>query len=271
MGRGAVYAIAIALLVVCGAPFLWMAVSSLKTVQELYAIPPTWFPSSPTLGSFEKVLFHSNIPRYFYNTFMISIGSTAIALFLASLASYGFARYRFRGRVFLQAFVLAGQLLPLAAIVVPLFVMVSKLGLANTYTVLVVTYLLLTLPLSIWMLTSYFRTIPEEIEESAIIDGLSRLGVLYRITVPLSLPGMVAIAVYCFVTTWNEYVFALVFGTDTRVKTLAIGLTDFMQEFDTDWSAVMASALIMTIPVAGLFLLLQRLFVSGLTASAVKA
>jgi len=260
----------VVLVFVCLFPFLWMALSSIKTLRELYTVPPVWFPEVPTLANYMKVLFDSNIPRYFLNSTVISLGSTAIALCLAIFASYGFARFHFRGKAGFQAFILVGQLLPTAAIIVPLFITLRAFGLVNTYLGLILIYTIITLPLSVWMLTSYFRAIPVELEEAAIIDGASRLGILFRITLPLSLPGLVAIIVYAFVTTWNEFIFALVFAEDYRVKTLPIGIAEFSTEFNTDWGAVMAASVIMTLPVALLFLAMQRLFVGGLTAGAVK-
>jgi ABC-type glycerol-3-phosphate transport system permease component len=140
----------------------------------------------------------------------------------------------------------------------------------NTYLGLILVYTILTLPLAVWMLTSYFRAIPVELEEAAIMDGASRLAILFRITLPLSLPGIVAVVVYAFVTTWNEFIFALVFAQDASVKTLPIGIAEFMGEFTTDWGAVMAASLIMTLPIVIAFLLLQRLFVGGLAAGAIK-
>jgi multiple sugar transport system permease protein len=255
---------------VCLFPFWWMVLSSFKTLRELYTIPPIWWPEAPTWGNYYKVIFESNIPRYFLNSLIISVGSTGLALFLAIFASYGFARFDFRGKPFLQAFVLIGQLLPTAAIIVPLFITLRVLGLVNTYWGLILVYMIITLPLSVWMLTSYFRAIPKELDEAAIIDGASRLGVLFRITLPLSVPGIVAVVVYSFVTTWNEFIFALCFATDSSVKTLPIGLAEFSTEFNTDWGAVMAASVVMTLPIALLFLSMQRLFVGGLTAGATK-
>jgi ABC-type glycerol-3-phosphate transport system permease component len=257
-------------LVVSLVPFVWMAISSVTSTRELYSVPPHWLPHAPTLDHYRTVLWASNIPRYFLNSVVISLGSTAIALVLAVFASYGFVRFRFRGRRAAQAFVLVGQLLPTAAIVVPLFVILQTLGLVNTYLGLILVYTILTLPLAVWMLTSYFRAIPVELEEAAIMDGASRFAILFRITLPLSLPGIVAVVVYAFVTTWNEFIFALVFAQDASVKTLPIGIAEFMGEFTTDWGAVMAASLIMTLPIVIAFLLLQRLFVGGLAAGAIK-
>ena len=260
----------ILLLLVCLFPFWWMGLSSIKTLRELYTIPPVWWPSMPTLDNYRKVLFESNIPRYFLNSVIISVGSTALAMILAIFASYGFARFEFKGKSALQSFVLIGQLLPTAAIIVPLFITLRVLGLVNTYYGLILVYMIITLPLSVWMLTSYFRAIPVELEEAAIIDGASRVGVLFRITLPLSVPGLVSVLVYAFVTTWNEFIFALCFATDSSVKTLPIGLAEFSTEFNTDWGAVMAASVVMTLPIAILFLSMQRLFVGGMTAGATK-
>jgi ABC-type glycerol-3-phosphate transport system permease component len=260
----------IVLVLVCLFPFAWMALSSIKTLPELFTVPPHWLPAAPTLGNYWTVLFNSNIPRYFLNSVIISGGATLVALVLAVFASYGFARFEFRGKSWLQTFVLVGQLLPTAAIIVPLFITLRWLHLINTYWGLILIYTIITLPLSVWMLTSYMRGIPVELEEAATIDGASRLGVLFRITLPLAMPGVVAVVVYSFVTCWNEFVFALVFAQDQSVKTLPIGLAEFSTEFNTDWGGVMAASMVMTVPVALLFLVFQRLFVGGLTAGATK-
>lgn len=258
------------LVLVCLFPFWWMVLSSVKTLRELYTVPPIWWPAAPTWENYRTVLFESNIPRYFLNSIIISVGSTALALVLAIFASYGFARFNFKGKPLLQSFVLVGQLLPTAAIIVPLFVTLRVLNLVNTYWGLILVYMIITLPLSVWMLTSYFKNIPVELEEAAIIDGASRLECLFRITLPLSLPGLASVMVYAFVTTWNEFIFALCFATDSSVKTLPIGLAEFSTEFNTDWGAVMAASVVMTLPIAILFLSMQRLFVGGLTAGATK-
>lgn len=260
----------ILLVLVCLFPFWWMVLSSVKTLRELYTVPPIWWPAAPTWQNYRTVLFESNIPRYFLNSIIISVGSTALALVLAIFASYGFARFNFKGKSLLQSFVLVGQLLPTAAIIVPLFVTLRVLNLVNTYWGLILVYMIITLPLSVWMLTSYFKNIPVELEEAAIIDGASRLECLFRITLPLSLPGLASVMVYAFVTTWNEFIFALCFATDSSVKTLPIGLAEFSTEFNTDWGAVMAASVVMTLPIAILFLSMQRLFVGGLTAGATK-
>lgn len=258
------------LLAVTVLPFGWMLLSSFKTLAELYSIPTTWLPARPTFANYSKVIFDSNIPRYFINSSIVSIGSTLIGLVFATPAAYAFARMRFRGRTFWQTAVLMAHLLPSAALIVPLYVMLGNAHLLNTLTGLILVYLVLTLPLSIWMLTGYFKSIPVELEEAAIIDGASRWGILLRIMLPLSLPGIVVIFLYSFVATWNEFIFALSFATDMSVKTLPIGLAEFSTEYDTDWGAIMAASVIMSLPIAAVFLGLQRVFVGGMMAGAMK-
>lgn len=270
VGRVVVPVSATVLVLVCLFPFAWMALSSIKLLSELYTIPPRWWPENPTLDNYRKVLFASSIPRYFLNSVVISVGATVLALMLAIFASYGFARFEFRGKSFWQSFVLVGQLLPTAAIIVPLFITLRVLGLINTWLGMILVYMIITLPLSVWMLTSYFKAIPAALEEAALIDGASRLDILFRITLPLSLPGISAVFIYAFITTWNEFIFALCFATDSSVKTLPIGLAEFSTEFNTDWGAVMAASMVMTVPIALLFILFQKLFISGLTAGATK-
>ena len=265
-----VYPLAALLVLVSLFPFAWMALSSIKELHELYTVPPTWVPVAPTLANYKKVVFASTIPRYFLNSVIIALGSTMIALLFAVPAAYGFARFQFRGRRFCQACILAGQMLPTAAIIVPLFIVMRVLGLLNTYAGLIVVYLILTLPLSVWMLIGYFRAIPFDIEEAAIVDGASRLGVLLRITFPLSLPGVVAVLIYSFITAWNEFIFALCFALDSRVRTLPIGLAEFSTEFNTDWGAVMAASMVTTVPILVMFFAMQRLFISGLTSGATQ-
>ena len=202
---------------------------------------------------------------------IISVGSTGLALVLAVFASYGFARFRFKGRSFWQAFVLVGQLLPTAAIIVPLFITLRVLGLVNTYWGLILVYMIITLPLSVWMLTSYFRAIPRRARGGR--DHRRRRAASASCSASrcrCRCPASWRCCVYAFVTTWNEFIFALCFATDSSVKTLPIGLAEFSTEFNTDWGAVMAASMVMTVPIALLFLVFQKLFVGGLTAGATK-
>lgn len=251
-------------------PFLWMVISSIKESNEIMSVPPTFLPHSLTGSHYTDVVTETFIPRYFINSSIVATGSTLIALVFAVLGGYGFARYKFRGKVLLQNAVLSSQMLPTAAVIVPLFIILRSMRLLNTHLGLILAYLIVTLPLSVWMITGYFRSIPVDIEEAAIIDGCSRMGVLLRVILPVSVPGILATAVYCFVVTWNEFIFALSFATQRSVMTLPIGLAEFTKEFVTDWGGLMAASVLMTLPIAIVFLAIQRSFISGLTAGAVK-
>ncbi|RDJ25170.1 carbohydrate ABC transporter permease [Bosea caraganae] len=265
-----VYLPVLILLAITVVPFFWMIVSSFKSLAELYSMPITWLPKVTTWANYKKVLFDSNIPRYFWNSTVVSLGSTIIALIFATPAAYGFSRFEFKGRGVWQTLILMSHLLPSAALIVPLYIFLGYLNLLNTLVGLILVYLVLTLPLSIWMLTGYFKSIPVELEEAAIIDGASRWGVLFRIMLPLSLPGIVVIFLYSFVATWNEFIFALSFANDSTVKTLPIGLAEFSTEYDTDWGAIMAASVIMSLPIAAIFLGLQKVFVGGMMSGAMK-
>ena len=259
------------LVAVCLFPFWWMVLSSFKTLRELYTVPPIWWPDAPTFDNYRKVIFESNIPRYFLNSVIISVGATGLALILAIFASYGFARFDFRGKPLLQAFVLIGQLLPTAAIIVPLFITLRVLGLVNTYWGLILVYMIITLPLSVWMLTSYFKAIPRRARRGGdhrrrlaawACCSASRCRCRCRASsrcwsMPSSPPGTSSSSRSASPPTRS-------------VKTLPIGLAEFSTEFNTDWGAVMAASVVMTLPIALLFLSMQRLFVGGLTAGATK-
>jgi ABC-type glycerol-3-phosphate transport system permease component len=267
---GWVYLPVAILLSIAFLPFLWMILSSFKSLAELYHIPITWLPKAITIANYEKVLFDSNVPRYFVNSSIVSLGSTILGLIFATPAAYAFSRFEFRGRSVWQIAILMSHLLPSAALIVPLYIFLGYLNLLNSILGLILVYLVLTLPLSIWMLTGYFKSIPFEVEEAALIDGASRWGILLRIMLPLSLPGIVVIFLYSFVATWNEFIFALSFANDDTVKTLPIGLAEFSTEYDTDWGAIMAASVIMSLPIAAIFLGLQRVFVGGMMSSAMK-
>jgi ABC-type glycerol-3-phosphate transport system permease component len=267
---GWVYLPVAILLSIAFLPFLWMVLSSFKSLAELYHIPITWLPKAITIANYEKVLFDSNVPRYFVNSSIVSLGSTILGLIFATPAAYAFSRFEFRGRSVWQIAILMSHLLPSAALIVPLYIFLGYLNLLNSILGLILVYLVLTLPLSIWMLTGYFKSVPFEVEEAALIDGASRWGILLRIMLPLSLPGIVVIFLYSFVATWNEFIFALSFANDDTVKTLPIGLAEFSTEYDTDWGAIMAASVIMSLPIAAIFLGLQRVFVGGMMSSAMK-
>jgi ABC-type glycerol-3-phosphate transport system permease component len=250
-------------------PIYWLVASAMKTELELFSIPPVWVPAEPTLDNFVR-LFTGAFPTWFRNSAIVATATTAVALVFAALAAYSFSRFPFPGNRALSTMFLFIQLFPVAVIVIPLFILWTNLGLTNSYWSLIITYLVFSLPISTWLLIGFFNAVPVELEEAAMIDGSSRLGALLRITLPLSLPGIAATAIYVFLIAWNEFFFALTFMNSQEMRTIPVGLTSFFAEHSVDWGGLMAAAVLASLPVVILFGLLSRHFVQGLTSGAVK-
>jgi len=251
-------------------PFYWMVATSLKSTSDIFAIPPTWIPAHPTLGAYANLANDPLFPRYFLNSVIVAGLTTVLALIVGSLAAFALARFRFRGGATLSTGLLLTQLLPQATLLVPLFLIWTQLHLYNTPIALVLTYLTFALPVATWLLLSFFDSIPVDIEEQALIDGCSRLQSFYYILLPLSRGGLGGTAIYVFLAAWSEFVFALTFISSDSLRTLPVGLSLFIGQHSTAWSDLMAGATVTTIPVLVLFLAIQRFFVAGLTAGAVK-
>jgi len=250
-------------------PFYWLLASSVKTQDQLFTIPPLWVPTAPTLGNFVR-LFQGQFPTWFQNSLVVAVATTVIGLTLAALAAYAFSRFPFRGSRALSTLFLFIQLFPVAVVIIPLFMLWTSLTLTNTYWSLIVTYLVFGLPISTWLLIGFFNAVPVELEEAAMIDGSSRLGALWRVTLPLSLPGLAATAIYVFLLAWNEFFFALTFMNSTEMRTIPVGIESFFAEHSVDWGLVMAGSVVASVPVVVLFGLLSRYFIQGLTSGAVK-
>lgn len=250
-------------------PFYWLIASSLKTPDQLFRVPAQWLPTNLTLSNFDR-LMHSSFPAWFQNSVVIASATTVLALILAALAAYSFSRFPFRGNRALSTMFLFIQLFPVAVVIIPLFILWTNLRLTNTYWSLIITYLVFGLPISTWLLIGFFNAVPVELEEAAMIDGSSRLGALWRVTLPLCLPGLAATAIYIFLLSWNEFFFALTFISSTEMRTIPVGLSSFFAEHSVDWGLVMAGSVVASLPVVVLFGLLSRYFVQGLTSGAVK-
>jgi len=261
-------------------PFYWMVSSSFKTREEIGGREPVYIPSTLRLDAY-KELFDPESPvgRFggnIINSMKIAIPTALIALILATLGAYAIARMRFRGQSIMLNGILLVYLFPGVLLIIPLFAMLARIGdsigfdVQDNLPVLVVTYLAMTLPVALYMLANYFRTIPEEIEQAAMIDGASRLGVIWRITLPLAVPALVSVAIYCFMIAWNEFLFALVFLNDREMFTMPIKINTIFNDPTPRPHVVMAASTIMTIPVVILFLALERYLAEGLSAGGVK-
>ena len=251
-------------------PFLWMVSTSLKNNKELFTIPPTIIPSEFNFDSYMKILKESKFGLYFWNSIKVAGLTTVLAMSVSIMAGLGFSRFIFRGQNFLRTLLLVAQLFPLVLLVTPYYSIMSSLKLIDTHASLILAYASFTIPFSVWMLTNYFSALPGELEEAAMIDGCSQGKALIKVTIPLSVPGIVATAINSFILAWNEFLFANTFINSPTLRTLPIGLRSFMGEFSIEWNVLMAGSVICTIPVVIMFIFLQKKIVAGMTNGAVK-
>ncbi len=251
-------------------PLAWMLSTALKPEPETFRMPPTWIPFQPTLQAFGAIWQMKHFGRYFFNTAVVAVVSTVLSLVLSVPASYGFARFHFRGARLMLAFILLTQMLPSVLLVIPYFTLMRLLGILNTHLALILAYASFSLPFSTWMLRGFFANIPKELDEAAMVDGCSRLRAIGRVILPLALPGMAATALFTFLLAWNHYLFALALSTRETMYTIPVGLGAMMGEFRIAWNELMAAALLATVPTLLVYAFLERYFVAGLTGGAVK-
>ena len=252
------------------APFLWMLVTSLKGPQELALQYPTLIPRHPDPGNYARVLVRAGFGRYFLNSALVAVATTLISVALAALAGYAFARFRLPGGKALLLGILATQMFPGILLAIPLYGLLRDLHLLDSLPGLVLVYTTFALPFCVWMLRNSFLTVPRELEESALVDGCSRLGALWRVVLPVALPGIAATAIFSFILAWNEFLYANTFISSAEKRTLALGLQSLIGEFTTDWGLLMAGAVVTTVPLVLAFLAIQRRLTQGLAAGAVK-
>lgn len=264
--------IAVALVVfIALAPLYWTIVTSVKSGIELNASPPTLFPHTFSLENFITDLTLSTFTRDLLNSAIIAVVTTILALIIGILCAYAIARMKFVGKSAVLAITLSVQMIPLIAMVGPLFVIFTgPIPIYNTYAALIIPDLVLTLPITVWFMTSFFRDLPPDLEESARVDGASRLRALWEVIVPLTAPGVFAAAILSFIGVWNDFLFGLTLTTDENAQPITVGITRFAGEHTIPWGEIAAAAVIVTIPLAIVVLILQRRIVSGLTAGAVK-
>ena len=255
--------------VYCLFPFLWFVLTSFKSPSELTAIPPKIFPSFH-LGFYQSALEEHGLFHYMANSVMVAGGATLITLVIGSLAAYATARFELGWIKFYLLALLAISMFPQIAIAGPVWSLLNHLGWLNTYQGLGAAYIALSLPLAIWILTTFFQEVPREIEEAALIDGCTRLKALYKVVLPLAAPGILTAGLLVFIYNWNEFFFALIILTDPNVQTLPVGIALFPGEYTMPWGEIAAASTIATLPLILLTLLFQRGIVRGLSAGAVK-
>ena len=251
-------------------PVAWMISTSFKTEPETIQIPPTWIPREPTIQAYIRIWKDYPFVTYFKNSLIIVLGATLLSTVVSCFAGYGVTRFNFRGKGSFMTFMLMTQMFPSIMLLIPYYKVLSIYGLMNTHLGMILVYVSFTIPFCSWMMAGFFKSIPVELDEAAIIDGCSRMRAFRSIILPLTLPGIASTAMYSFITGWNEYMFAQVLISDPTLKTVPIGIAELNGFYKILWNDMMAASLIASIPLIFLFLVSQRSFISSLTAGAVK-
>ncbi len=253
-------------------PFVWMLSTSFKTREDMFSKIPVLLPTHPTLANYDYIFSKTLAARFFLNSLLIAGATTIIAILITTLSAYAISRFRFRGRRELATWLISGQMLPGVVTLIPLFVILTSLGLVNNYLGLIAVNLVVAIPFCTWMLKGYFDTVPIDLEEAAMIDGCSRLQAIQRVFLPVAAPGVAAVALFAFTTAWQEFMFALTLMKDPKMYPLSVGINFFIGVQGTVlWGNIMAMAVLIIVPSLIFFLFLQRYLVGGLTAGAVKA
>ncbi|WP_230531140.1 carbohydrate ABC transporter permease [Microvirga roseola] len=251
-------------------PALWILFTSLKTEAELTVKPITWLPHAPTIANYLRAFTDQPLLLFLFNSFMVAILSTALTLFISVLAAYAIARLQIRGRDLVLSAIIAVSTFPLVTLLVPLFEIMRALGLLNTWVALILPYTVLSLPVCTLILVSFFEGIPRDLENSAMIDGCTRIGALFKVVVPLSAPGVFTAGILAFVNAWDEFLLALSFNSSPTLRTLPVGITLYQGEFAFPWPVISAALVVGIVPVAILIVIFQERVVSGLTSGGIK-
>ena len=252
------------------APFVWMLLTSIKPNADLSQFPVRYLPSSTTFEHYRTLIQRTSFPVNLLNSLIIAGGAVLLGLATSVPAAYSFSRFRFTGRRTLMTSFLVINMFPIVLLIIPLFVLMRTLGLIDTFLGVIIGHSTFSIPFSIWMLVSYFNAIPKDLDEAATIDGASRLQTIRLVVLPLVMPGIVTTAIYVFITSWNEYLFAMMLSGET-VRPVTVALQLFIGEFTVQWGILTAGGTIIALPVTILFLFVQKRLLGGLTAGAVKS
>jgi multiple sugar transport system permease protein len=268
--RAGAYAVLVTLALVVLFPFYWMTITSFKSEEQMRSVVSMFWPKPIVTENYHQLLSKTDFAAWYGNSVFVAVSSTLVATSVGTIGAYALARLRFLGRGFMASATLITYLVPPSILFIPLYAQMRNLGLANSLAGLIAAYPSFTVPFVTWLLMGYFESIPEELEEAAMIDGATRFGAFYRIVLPLSAPGVLAAGLYAFTQAWNEFLYALVFITDGRLRTLPVGLASFITGDVYGWGYLMAGAVLTTLPVIAAYIYLQKYMVEGLTAGGVK-
>lgn len=252
-------------------PIYWMFIGSLKENDTLMRMPPQLYPTLQTLSHYQTILSTAKYLQFIKNSLIVALSTVVVNLILATFSGFSLSRYRMPGRKFIMMFMLSAQVFPVVVIVISLYTFFRHLNLMNSYIGLVLADVAMSLPLSVWMLKSFVDAVPPSLDEAAHLDGCSRMMTLTHVVLPLMKPGMLAVGIYAFLQSWDDYMLGLVIMTKTKMKTLPVGISEtFLGEFGFDYAGMMTMSVVASLPVLLLFLIFQKYMVAGLTGGAVK-
>jgi len=264
------YGLVILVVLVLFFPFYWMMATSLQRPERTYMSPPEFLQLHPRAANYPEAFVDKPVLRWLWNSCIVSSATTIFCILFSAFAAYSISRFRYRGRTLLSIIILSSQMFPGTLIVIPYYLLMSRLGLLDSYGGLILTYVSFTAPFCIWSLKGFFDSIPRSIEEASWIDGCSRLRSLFQIVFPLALPGIIATSLFAFLLSWHEFLFARTLLSSINKWTIATGIASYVGEYYTTWPYVMAASTVTSIPVVILFLVFQKYLVAGLTRGAVK-
>ena len=253
-----------------GFPVFWMLDSSFKSNSDIFAYPPKLITDTFSIKAYQAVLTDPEKVRFFVNSYIVALSVTLLTLLVGILAAYSFSRYEYPLKNTLNTIIISIQAVPPITLLIPYFSLIVAFKIYNTYTGLILTYMVFTLPYAILMMTGYFNTLPKELDEAVKVDGGSSLVALWRVLVPISIPGIVSIGIYTFMIAWNEFLFALTLTRTNDMRTVPIGIQLLMGQHSYEWNQMMAMSVLGCLPVLILFLFFQRYFLAGMSAGAVK-
>ncbi|MDR1508320.1 MAG: carbohydrate ABC transporter permease [Synergistaceae bacterium] len=255
-------------------PFWWMVSTSFKPASEIYSYTPSFIPGNPTLDGYKTVFTMKtrtvDFLRWTRNSAICAFSTSFFGMLIACTGGYAISRFRFKGRSVIGYSILVAEVLPATLLILPLFMILSKLDMINSFGGLIIMYITFAVPFCTWMMKGFFDVIPLSLDEAALIDGASEFDVFFRVVLPLTLPGIAVTAFFSFIIGWNEYMFASICMRDYANWTFPVGLASFQGQYKTDWTIIMAGSVTVTLPIVTIFLALQKFLVGGMTAGAVK-
>jgi ABC-type glycerol-3-phosphate transport system permease component len=266
----ALYGGGVLLLVIGAFPLAWMLSTALKPSGEIFATPPTLVPKAVTLENFQRLFAETSFLTYFTNSVGVSLATVLLTLTVSAMGAYALTRFTFAGRERVAGLILMTYMFAPIMIIIPFYILVKQLGIVNTRLALVLSYTTFCLPFCLWLLRAFFRAIPLDLEEAALVDGAGRPRAVWYVVLPLALPGIIAAGIFTFILAWNDFLFALVLITSDELKTLPVGVNDLFNATIVDWGMIMAAGVMITVPAVAFFAAVQRYLVQGWGAGGVK-